>query len=150
MEFKVEEISAEETYELRSNVLRKGKEIVEKEWKQDKWPGCFHLGLFHEKKLIGVLTAFPNPFSGMMASFPYQFRGMAIDPEYQGQGAGKALLDGLIEALSNRNADFLWCNARSKALKFYTNYGFKKHGLEFIIEGVGPHYKCYMRLNEEE
>lgn len=135
---------------MRSKVLRKGGEIIPREWKQDQWPGCFHLGAFHKDKMVGILTAFPNPFSGMQASFPYQFRGMAVEPNYQKMGVGKALLEGLEDFLSNRNADFLWCNARSKSLDFYLNQGYKKHGLEFIIEGIGPHYKCYKFLNETE
>lgn len=150
MDLRVEEIPVESTYELRSKILRRGQAIVARDWKQDKWPGCFHLGLFDGDKLVGVLTAFPNPFSGILASFPYQFRGMAIDKEYQRKGGGKILLDGLIHALSQRNADFLWCNSRVSALKFYTNYGFNKHGLEFIIEGQGPHFKCHMFLEQKE
>ena len=70
----------------------------------------------------------------------WQLRGMASSPDSQGQGAGGALLEGILLSLQGRwGRPVFWCNARQRAVPFYARHGFETTSDPFDIPGVGPH-----------
>jgi hypothetical protein len=48
--------------------------------------------------------------------------------------------------LRGQKVDYLWCNARKRALPFYINMGFEVISDEFEVAGIGPHYVLYVKI----
>ncbi len=127
----IEQIPPELTWRLRRQVLYPdqefGKAILE-----DDDEGM-HLGLFHDNKLISVVSLFRR--DNVM-----QLRKFATLEEYQGKGFGTELLSYLLEVTKEENYSMIWCNARKKASGFYAKFGFTetektyhKDGHDFVI-----------------
>ena len=71
---------------------------------------------------------------------------MATLEEHRKKGYGKKIMSKAIEEIKKRNGDFLWCNARLKAVEFYKKTGFSSRGEQFNISDIGPHYFMYKKL----
>jgi len=142
----VQEISKETTYPLRLLVLRPGGVLSDTHFPNDQQNDAFHLGVFRDGTLISTGSFYPEGHPDLSAQHPFRLRGMATHPAHQGQGGGALLLSTAFEHLAERNADLLWCNARLKALTFYTRMGLATHGELFDIRGIGPHYLMYRML----
>ncbi|UMB54952.1 GNAT family N-acetyltransferase [Lutibacter sp. A64] len=141
----VKKITAEETFEIRLEVLRKNIPLPY-EFKGDFDAETFHLGAFKEGKLIAVssfMKAENNNFKGKQ----YQLRGMATIEKHQGFGAGKHLILEAVEILRKKNIDCLWCNARVIALDFYKKQRFLIFGDKFDVPFIGNHFVMYKYLN---
>lgn len=134
----IKEISAEETFPIRLEVLRKNIPLPY-EFNGDFDEDTIHLGAFEGNKLIAVssyMKASNKNFKGNQ----YQLRGMATLTEYQGFGAGKLMLKKAVQILKKDNCQVLWCNARIAAVDFYKKQGFRTYGEKFEISYVGDHY----------
>jgi len=143
--FTVKQITAAETYAVRHPVLRAGRPVETCAMPGDDAEDTFHLGLFDAEKLIGVVT-FMNAAKPQFTGKQYQLRGMAVLEAYQGKGLGNILVTEGEQQLKQLGYDLLWCNARIKALNFYTRKGFKIEGEAFEIEPIGTHYLLYKKL----
>lgn len=135
---KIKKISAEETFPIRLEVLRKNSPLPY-QFNGDFDPETFHLGVFKNKHLIAVssyMKVKKEDFKGKQ----YQLRGMATLEDFQGIGAGKLMVEEAIEILNAQKIDCLWCNARVVAVSFYEKNGFKTVGALFDIPHIGPHY----------
>lgn len=135
----VRRISAEETLPLRSAVLRKNKPFEECVLPTDEITGVFHLGYFLDDKLICIGTFFPEDYPEM-GTGGFRLRGMATDPGFAGKGFGVALINFAIDELTSVQASYIWCNARSTAVGFYSKLGFEIISEEFEVPGIGPHF----------
>jgi predicted GNAT family N-acyltransferase len=71
---------------------------------------------------------------------------MATRLDHQGQGIGNQLLNFAIVYLRGENVNFIWCNARKYACKFYLGIGFEIVSDEFEIAGIGPHRVMYLKI----
>jgi GNAT superfamily N-acetyltransferase len=71
---------------------------------------------------------------------------MATVEAHRGKGFGNQLLNFAIVYLRGQKANYLWCNARKKALPFYLNMGFEIISAEFEVPGIGPHYVLYVKI----
>lgn len=140
----IKEISPEQTYEIRLEVLRKGIDLPV-QFSGDTDSETFHLGLFENNKLVGI-SSFMKTNNSLFNVKQYQLRGMATIPETRGKGYGKALLKYAIEMLKDKKMAILWCNAREVALQFYLKLGFKIKGESFDIPNIGIHYVLYKEL----
>ncbi|MEC7784669.1 MAG: GNAT family N-acetyltransferase [Bacteroidota bacterium] len=143
--FTIHEITSAETYAVRHPVLRAGRPIETCAMPGDDAEDTFHLGLFDAEKLIGVVT-FMNASKSQFTGKQYQLRGMAVLDGYQGKGLGNLLVAGGEARLKAAGYKLLWCNARIKALNFYTRKGFKIEGEPFEIDPIGTHYLLYKNL----
>ena len=140
----VKEISAEETFPIRLEVLRKNIQLPY-EFNGDFDSDTIHLGAFKNDILIAVssyMKASNKNFEGNQ----YQLRGMATLTEYQGFGSGKLMLQEAVLILNKKNIDILWCNARIAAVEFYEKQGFQTFGEKFDIQFVGEHYVMFKKL----
>jgi len=140
----IKKISAEETYPIRLEVLRKKIPLPYK-FNGDFDENTFHIGAFSNNKLIAVssyMKAENKNFKGKQ----YQLRGMATLIESQGAGAGKLMLQEAFSILVKMNIDILWCNARVIAVDFYKKQGLKTFGKLFEIPLVGAHYVMFKKL----
>ena len=139
-------IPVELTLGLRSKILRNGMPLTECIFPTDKVEGVFHLAYYVDDEIATIASFFPNNYKNK-AQLGYQLRGMATDLPYLSRGFGKQLIQFAVEYIKNTNAQYIWCNARTSAIKFYQNLGFELISEEFEIAGVGPHYEMILKLN---
>ncbi len=131
--------SVQELLQLRADILRPGLPIESAIFKGDEDKDTIHFGAFDGDNCLCCLTLMLNESEGKPA---YQLRGMATAENVQGKGVGKNLIKFTYNWLaSNSDVLNLWCNARIVALGFYRKAGWQVSGEEFMIEGVGPHFK---------
>ncbi len=141
----IKEISAEETFPIRLEVLRKNIPLPF-EFNGDFDSDTIHLGAFKNDKLIAV-SSYMKATNKNFEGSHYQLRGMATLTEYQGFGAGKLMLEQAFLILKEKSIDILWCNARIAAVDFYKKQGFQTFGEKFDISFVGEHYMMFKKLN---
>lgn len=142
----VQFIKLEEVLQLRNIVLREGKlQDHECVFDHDNDINTFHLGYFHESKLICVASFHQQLREGFEGS-AYQLRGMATLEGYRGKGFGNMLINFAIVYLRGKRINYMWCNARKVAYKFYQGLGFEFISPEFEIKGIGPHKAMYLKI----
>ena len=140
-------ITVEELLPLRNTLLRGGKLTNEQcRFTTDSLPGAFHLGYYIDEQLVCIASFHPQGY-GEFAGTGYQLRGMATVEEFRGRGIGNQALNFGIVYLRGRKANYLWCNARKKALPFYLNMGFEIISDEFELPVIGPHYVLYLKIS---
>lgn len=105
----------------------------------DEIEGAFHLGYYDGDILATIVSLHPQNY-GEFIGIGYQLRGMATLAEYSGKGFGKLVVAYAVNYLQQKNAGYIWCNARKVASKFYQDCGFEIISDEFEIKGIGPHY----------
>jgi ribosomal protein S18 acetylase RimI-like enzyme len=72
---------------------------------------------------------------------------MATATKYQGKGFGNRLLNFAIVYLKGQKVNYLWCNAREKAFKFYQSLGFEFISDSFEIPEIGAHRVMYLKIS---
>lgn len=122
-------------------MLRPTGTLADCEFKGDDDELTFHLGAFHDGKLVSVASFYFENQPEFEEKHPHQYRlrGMATLPEFQGQGQSSALLRTAFPLIKQNQCTLLWCNARETAEGFYRKVGFTAHGGIFDIPGIGPH-----------
>jgi GNAT superfamily N-acetyltransferase len=139
-------IAVEDLLSIRNEVLREGKlSLQECMFPSDSLPGAFHLGYYNGNELACIASFHPQSF-GEFTGHGYQLRGMATVDQYKGKGFGNQLLNFAIVYLRGQKANYLWCNARKKALQFYLNMGFEIISAEFEVPNIGPHHVLYVKI----
>lgn len=141
---RIEEISAEDTYPIRKDILRKNMSLSHV-MHGDLDPETLHLGVFAEGELVCVGSFMKASFEGL-TGLQYQLRGMAAAEKSQGKGYGKLLLQKAELILSGKGIQIIWCNARINAIEFYKKLGYQVMGKQFEVAEVGPHFKMYKAL----
>lgn len=141
----IRKIKPEETYEVRHPVLREGRPIEDCKFDNDDAPGTFHLGLFIQDDLLGIVTYLKNNLEDLQGN-QYQLRGMAILKKHQKRGFGNLLIKKGEDIIKQENGTIVWCNAREIAVDFYIKNGFKIIGKPFVIPKIGLHYVMYKNL----
>ena len=147
--FQVAIVSTEETYALRTAVLRADTPTSDPKYAEDTKQGTIHLGIFDQnKKLIATSTWVINPWQHDPSATAIQLRGMAVATDHQGSGLGKQLLDAGISHAKTLNAKYIWAKARDSALSFYLGNNFVAVGDGFT-EGVTqlPHHLVVCKTN---
>ena len=131
---------------LRNSVLREGKlRDVECIFLNDDALDTFHIGYVLNQEVISVATFHHQSHAGFIGK-AFQLRGMATDSAFQGKGYGNQLLNFAIVYLKGQKANYIWCNARQKAFKFYQSLGFEFISEEFDIPGIGIHKAMYLKI----
>jgi predicted GNAT family N-acyltransferase len=139
-------IPAEEVLAIRNEVLRQGKLTLDEcRFSGDKTEGAFHLGYFDNDQLVCVASFHPQNYGEYNGS-AYQLRGMATIEKYRGKGIGNQLVNFAIVYLRGQKINYVWCNARKKALGFYQHLGFEVISNEFEVHGIGPHRVLYLKI----
>ncbi len=140
-------INASETIPVRHAVLRKGKPIASCHFEGDELPATQHFGLSEQDKIIGVISVFEKKLSGFTDENQAQMRGMAVLQTHQKMGFGKLLVEHCEQELRCQGVSLIWFNARENAVGFYERLGYHTIGNAFMIEGIGPHYVMYKKIN---
>src|SRR5258708_2022712 len=126
--WKVRELTAEETHQLRRSVSADGRtDLPSMHHDLDNAPGTWHLGAVDDAgRVVAISTFYLDPFPPRPEARPaVQLAFMAVDPVVQGQGIGSAVMSDAIRRLKARDAVLLWANARDSALPFYEKFGFQ-------------------------
>lgn len=144
----IKRITPEDTHRVRHPVLRAGRPIEDCVFDGDHLETTLHLGLFLNKKLIGVATFLKNNHSCFKDEFQFQLRGMALLKEAQKKGFGNLLLKEGESLLIKENAQRLWFNAREIAISFYKKNAYQIVGESFKIPKVGLHYLMTKKIDQ--
>ncbi|HZX58966.1 MAG TPA: GNAT family N-acetyltransferase [Mucilaginibacter sp.] len=139
-------IPVEDTLAIRNNILRGGKLTLDQcRFPGDEAEGTFHLGYFDNEKLVCIAT-FHLQNHKKYPGKGYQLRGMATLDDYRGRGIGNQLVNFAIVYLRGQKVNYVWCNARKAALKFYIDLGFEVISDEFEVPVIGPHRILYLKI----
>ncbi|WP_413666234.1 GNAT family N-acetyltransferase [Mucilaginibacter sp. Mucisp86] len=139
-------IKVDELLHVRNEVLREGRLTLDEcRFPSDDNEGNFHLGYFVDDELACIASFHPQSY-GEFVGTGYQLRGMATTEKYRGQGFGNQLVNFALVYLRGQQADYLWCNARKKAVRFYSGLGFEIVSPEFEVPGIGPHHVMYVKI----
>jgi len=139
-------ISVNDVLPLRNTVLREGKLTPnDMRYPTDNAEGTLHLGYYIKGELVSILSLHLQPY-GKFTGEGYQMRGVATIEKYRGEGIGTKLLNFAIVYLRGQKANYIWCNGRRKALRFYQNAGFEIVSPEFELPPAGPHYVLYAKI----
>jgi GNAT superfamily N-acetyltransferase len=139
-------IEAETVLHIRNVELREGKlSLKECIFPTDYLPGAFHLGYYKDEELACAASFHPQIY-GVFTGNGYQLRGMATLEKHRGQGFGNKLVNFALVYLRGKKVNYLWCNARKSASRFYLNLGFEIISPEFEVAGIGPHYVMYVKI----
>jgi GNAT superfamily N-acetyltransferase len=150
----VVEISTAETYPLRLAVLRFDTPTKEVAFKEDDWPGSWHLGIRVDSELVCTSTWVPRELEGAATDRQpgiqlrgIQLRGMATARHLQRTGAGGVVLERGCELAAERGFTLVWARARDAALAFYERHGFLAEGEGFVDEATQlPHHLVIRHL----
>lgn len=143
----IREILSEQTYPLRSEILRWGKVPPERcANPEDTLKGSFHLGYFEGNNLTGIASFHIEAMPDKPDVKAYRLRGMAVAITHQNKGIGKQLVQYAIMLLKQKGIEYLWCNARTSAKYFYEKMNFEVFSDEFDIPDIGPHYRMRIKL----
>jgi predicted GNAT family N-acyltransferase len=139
-------ITVEDLLPIRNEVLREGKLTLEEcIFPSDRLEGAFHLGYYQNDELACIASFHPQNYEGFEGK-AYQLRGMATTEKFRGKGFGNQLVNFALVYLRGQKANYVWCNARKKAVQFYHNAGFEIISAEFEVPGIGPHYVMYVKI----
>lgn len=139
-------IHTEDVLPLRNSVLREGKFLLKDcIFENDDHPKTFHLGYYQDDELVCVASFHPQKHANFEGE-AFQLRGMATAHSFQGKGIGNKLVNFAIVYLRGQHINYVWCNARQKAFKFYTSLGFEFISDFFDIPNIGPHKQMYLKI----
>lgn len=137
----IREIPSSTTLNLRSEVLRPGKDISACIFEGDDAPATRHFGAMDAAcNLLGIVSVYRNGNPLIADTEVYQIRAMATSPACRGQGIGSLLLTYAEGYAKSQDAALVWANARSSAIGFYVKAGYEVASEEFVIDGIGVHY----------
>ncbi len=139
-------IATDQTLDLRSSELRKGLERSLCGFEGDEDAGSFHVGYFQDEMLISIATFHRHSREGYPGK-GYQLRGMVTHPDFQGNGIGNQLLNFSIVYLKGQRVNYIWCNSRKIAYKFYRGIGFEFISEDFELPNIGLHRVMYLRIS---
>lgn len=143
----IKAISSKETLALRHDILRPGKAISACIFDGDDAPKTRHFGAIDKANtVVGIVSVYCNNPSFIKATDSFQIRAMATSLACRGQGVGNLLLAAAENYAKEENASLIWANARSSAIGFYIKAGYRLASEEFIIDGIGPHYRVTKTL----
>ncbi len=143
----VKAISAEDTYNIRQEVLRPGYPIDSCHFDGDHDEQTFHLGAFVDGRLVSIASFYFDRSDKIQEENQYRLRGMATLPNFRGLGLSKALLSTGFPLIKQNFCSHVWCNARKSAVGFYESTGFEGIGEYFEIENVGTHLLMAKKIN---
>jgi GNAT superfamily N-acetyltransferase len=146
VQFRIQPVSAADTWELRRDVLRPHQRPDEMALADDDDPSTASFAAFDDGGLIvGTgrvgLDPPPSPLGGQLpdGQSAWRLRGMATREDARHAGIGSAVLGQIISRVGEHGGGLLWCNARVPAVNLYRRAGFVEHGPIWDDPDIGPH-----------
>jgi len=125
---------------LRQRLLRPGKPLEACVFPGDEAAETRHFAAHLGDTPVGIASVYHAPYSEDPSPSDWQLRSMATVEDIRGRGVGSCLLQTCLDYMRSKDGHRLWCNARVQAAGFYLHHGFRRHGPEFLIPDIGPHY----------
>lgn len=141
-ESRILEISAQETYPLRSLVLRNSLLTAPCPFDGDLDKTTHHFACVFENEIVAIVSFYKRNNDSFGNKTMVQLRGMATHPTFSGLGFGKNLIKFSIGFFHSK-VQIIWCNAREIAIPFYEKLGFRPIGDKFEIQNIGTHILMY-------
>jgi GNAT superfamily N-acetyltransferase len=129
---RISEIAIARTRALRQSILRAHETLEQIAAGEPE--EAFAAGAFDGRRLIAVGFVAPS-----VEPRRWRVRGMATVAGERGRGAGRGVLDALLDHARARGAQGVWCNARVPARSFYERAGFHPCSGVFDLPPIGPH-----------
>lgn len=145
--FEVRCIDSRETLPIRQKVLRPYQSVEACLYDTDDAEGSFHVGAFHDEKLVSIASFCPWHHEELEGTFHYRLRAMATLPEYRRMGAGKQVVEYAEDILKEKGAEILWCKGRTSVTAYYESLGFLPQGEVFDYPPIGPHILLFKKLS---
>ncbi|MBO1264404.1 GNAT family N-acetyltransferase [Proteiniclasticum sp. SCR006] len=145
--FEVRYIHSRETLPIRQKILRPYQSQEACLYDTDDAEGSFHVGAFHDMKLVSIASFCPWQHEELEGTFHYRLRAMATLPEYRRMGAGKQVVQYAEEILREKGVDILWCQGRTSVTGYYERLGFLPQGDVFDYPPIGPHILLVKNLS---
>ena len=144
---KVGELSISEIRLVRNQVLYKNLSQSFSVYPEDLFISTLHYGVMYKSKIVSVVSLIEKKCKFFPRKKAIQIRGMATLKEYQSQGFGTHLLECILKKnFIEKKYDIIWCNARIKAIEFYSNKFFTPVGDVFNINRIGQHKTLYKKI----
>jgi len=135
----IQQVTAEDCYELRESILRPGQPIGNWTFEADDDPRTIHLAMKQDEEMIGIVSLLPETHNDC-PNCPWRLRGMAVLEQRRGQGIGQQLLAELLAMVE----EGVWCTARKNVQGFYETNGFATVGDEFVMNDMS-----HVRMRKE-
>ena len=144
--FEIKEIIPEMIYEVRHTVLRPHRPIDDCIYDTDKNKGSFHVGAFHQGRLVSIVSFCIENNPDFNSEKQYRLRAMATLPEFRRLGAGREIVSYAEDIIKSRGYDILWCKGRTTVQEYYEKLGFEPYGEVFDYPPIGPHIVMFKSL----
>lgn len=109
---------------------------IELEWDEHD-ADCVHVLALAQGKPVGTGRLTPDGHIGRMA----------VLPEWRGHGVGARMLEALMKTARERGDRVCRLHAQTSAIGFYTRYGFRTEGGEYMEAGI-PHRTMALALTQ--
>lgn len=140
-------MAAEDTHDLRRQVLRSGRADLEVRFPEDEEPGAFHLAVLDQgRRPVAVVTISPAPTTWRPGVDAWRVRGMAVTPELRGTGLGTQLLGAVVARAQASGVAVLWADGRDTALDFYRRRGWMVEGEGYLAATDMSHHTVVLDL----
>ncbi len=146
MEFRIEQVPADATWELRRRVLRPGQAVDQLALADDDDPSTgTYAAIGENEEIIGTVRVgrerppFPPDPGAPHDATAWRLRAMATREDLRSSGVGRATLGRALQHVAEHGGGLLWCNARVPARNLYRRAGFVEHGEPWNDPDIGPH-----------
>jgi predicted GNAT family N-acyltransferase len=140
LNFKIIEPETEEQlrkyYDLRFEILRKPWDQPKASTKDDWENNSIHVLMLNEQDeaiAVGRLQ--------LNSDEEGQIRSMAVRSDLQGKGLGSQIIQYIEQKAKEKKLKYILLDARTNAVKFYENHGYKVIGESYLLFGVIPHFR---------
>lgn len=106
-----------------------------------------HAAFLEDDRVVAAASIYRESPPAEQSTDAWRLRGMAVLPEWRRRGAGRAVLQRIVDHARANGAAFVWCNARVSAADYYERLGFRREGDIYDMPPLGPH--VFMRHSLE-
>lgn len=136
----LKQVKAEEIYDIRHKVLRKGEPFEEAKAEGDELSTTLHFAAVVDGKAVSCISLFMSANSDFTERPQGQLRFLATYPEYRGHGYGVSLFKlGEFHAFVKNNCQLVWLNSRIPYIGLYEKLGYSTHGEIFMLRDKLEH-----------
>jgi uncharacterized OsmC-like protein/predicted GNAT family N-acyltransferase len=142
----VRQVEPAVTRPLRQQMLRPHQSLDELVSPGESAPGAVWFAAIRDGEVVGTAGLIPEPAPDLDVASPLRLRAMATSASQRGRGLGKLLLDAALAEARAKDADVVWCSARTSARDFYTVAGFVETSETYDEDHIGPHVRMALTL----
>jgi hypothetical protein len=146
LQIEIKFLPASEVLSIRQRVLRPLARPQDCSFVNDHEASNFHLGLFHNQKLVSVASFLQEASPTLSAGYPFRLRGMATHENYRGQGLAEIFC--VLEFMPSRK-DAAICSGVMLAFELFHSispWDFSSLAISLKSKKVDPIKSCTRSL----